>query len=94
MPTKYRLRPSQVGKTADMVKWAAETGGLVVCATQEQADRVAALAKRLGVEIVKPVVAAPPAVDVSVLPQVDYDLPPLGQRTADFFDRWFRGRAR
>ncbi len=75
MGPTYYLRPTQAGKTADMARWAAETGGLVVCATQELADRVMETANRLGLEITTPVAAAPVEPDFSLLPHIDYDLP-------------------
>ncbi len=82
----YPLWPRQSRKgqsTADTVKWAADTGGLVVCATQAQIDRIVALAAKKGVEITTPILAAPPEPAVSVLPMVDYPLSPYGKRMAE-----------
>lgn len=80
----YFLGPTQAGKTIDMARWAAETGGLVVCATQEQADSVLKVAEGLGLEITHPVVAAPVEKDLCVLPHVDYDLPPWASKVAEY----------
>ncbi len=58
----FRFRPTQAGKTTETALWAFRTGGLVVCATQGQADKVLEEAGRLGLKITKPVAALVPDV--------------------------------
>jgi len=45
------------GKTLETIRWSAETGGTILCATKADAQRLVALAKREGLKIPKPLVA-------------------------------------
>ena len=86
MRATYRY-PPQLDKAVGMACWAAETGGLVICATQELADKIAAEAERLGLEIVAPEVVRPP--EKRDLPMIEYDEPPWGKKLAEMYAEMF-----